>query len=144
MAEYIYNSKGFSMPGWGGWSPMKQLGSNNLSIELENREIANRELGILPTAEEIDSPIKQDIFADDESGTYDYAVTENPNALDMVDKSSQSPTTTPEPSEGAQQIKGAVVTAATQAIMNRLLYPKKAPPPKIKSVASGFSKVKFG
>ena len=48
MAEYIYSSKGFSMPGWGGWSPMKHLGSENLSIDLSTRMDIMEKLGLSP------------------------------------------------------------------------------------------------
>ena len=120
MAEYIYDG-GFKLPGWSGWSPIKSLGAEDLSINLGARMVTKEELGL--------SPIK------DTDDTEDIDDTEDKK--DEVDQREGEPT--PIESLGQQ-----VVGQAAALITKNILDPDKAPPPSFTNPAKGLSSIKFG
>ena len=136
MAEYIYSSKGFSMPGWGGWSPMKHLGSENLSIDLSTRMDIMEKLGL--------SPLKSTVAKTQQEQQQLQQQQEQQEQQQQQEQQNQQDQQKDEKQAWKDQVWSQVAGAATAAIMDRILNPKKAPPPDFKNPASGLAGIQFG
>lgn len=140
MAEYIYSSKGFSMPGWGGWSPMKHLGSENLSIDLSTRMDIMEKLGLSP----LKSTVAKTQQEQQQLQQQQQEQQEQQQQQQQQEQQNQQDQQKDEKQAWKDQVWSQVAGAATAAIMDRILNPKKAPPPDFKNPASGLAGIQFG